>query len=1208
MVNPIYTFDTPDTRGLALSTLSIDGVRLNDLQDLYDLNTTVLGGQRWNSPNQFWASPARLAGSTTREVLDIALSAPRRINHVSFQISKFPCRVWLQWLNPETGKWTTAKQYRRKKGNQVRKPFEITINESVPQRITRHVNNNQHRHPHHKAPGHWENVNRRISPIYASRFRLVIVRLPNKSVPLEVGTGKQVPYSIAVKDFQVGYEALSREDLWPVHVRTQNVDVSEAFSSTVDLLGSSVEFSLIEYRASDLLWPGLQAIDGLPKSLRDGEADIWKSEPQPFPWAVVNLYADSRQANGDGQVVDRFYLDPTTPEVSFNLYYSSDTPDASIGFSGSTEPIRYPALQDSGVVIPTSTGNQFLATEFGYLDLSQKYVQRDRSQPWWVGLKVQPQFSSTNPNDWVVYESPYMCLRWSGAHGSWVFEFNGRTVERATNAFSASQQMSFLIAYTGGGDMWLFMDDGWAENIEVNPLDYNLSAALREDHPALLDIIRFGGRLVAPGSDPGKGNYILNGYVLKTEALTDESRDAFLSQTADVYLTPPRIEDEDSTGYGDNALARAHPYYATDGMTSRNPYGFVGGPGTSYESLTWTPINRDFRLRKGVIQFDPVMARFFKFEFTNLAAQPYQSFEPVSRTVRLFTADMWTKGSTGLPRDPTNDPGIKVVQANAGVPMFSDQRRLEYLVNPDRAYDGYTPTEALYARDPSVQQRLEVLNPMFRLSPWRESASRLPRFTQTQKHTYETVEVEHTSNTAYFVGLNEIRMYRVNYEVADDTEAYTIPFYDRVGLDDENDPFPWASLAPHGITVNSLISGKATTTSKPLLSRRNVRGVQFATMQTPAKQILTDPEFTDVGLSYWDAYGGAGIQVSSAFNSDIGSTLEVTRRLDGAFWDYVEDLYPTWDAVEATGATWDELGNLDANAQSFGGVTSADRAFVQPPAGGRIYAAARVYTPSSLEGPLHLQIVTPSGEVLAEEIVEPKGGAISEWYCSYTVGDFGDYSGVPDWDTLEATYLSWDDVEDVGTWDYVMGGVKTPYDGPVGVRLFQVNPTHDVFYVDNLSLFEDPIVWEFSNDGGETWWPAYEIRNNPNGVLLFPQTPEESLLVTEDTSLRWRVNSYRPGVTVTALVIRPWYATLRFGPSPRETLDHGGPNLSKYDQYPSVADSPPFKAWHKPIPQSWWFHYRQWLLQGGIEIPGSTSDAPTLLLNDHSLLFHPEGI
>lgn len=56
----------------------------------------------------------------------------------------------------------------------------------------------------------------------------------------------------------------------------------------------------------------------------DGDRDkYYLSAPQPSRFAVVSLYFDETQ-NGEASVIDRVMVDPITPGVYFNVYYSND--------------------------------------------------------------------------------------------------------------------------------------------------------------------------------------------------------------------------------------------------------------------------------------------------------------------------------------------------------------------------------------------------------------------------------------------------------------------------------------------------------------------------------------------------------------------------------------------------------------------------------------------------------------------------------------------------------------------------------------------------------------------------------------------------------------------------------------------------------------------------------------------------------------------
>jgi hypothetical protein len=124
--------------------------------------------------------------------------------------------------------------------------------------------------------------------------------------------------------------------------------------------------------------------------------------------------------------------------------------------------------------------------------------------------------------------------------------------------------------------------------------------------------------------------------------------------------------------------------------------------------------------------------------------------------------------------------------------------------------------------------------------------------------------------------------------------------------------------------------------------------------------------------------------------------------------------------------------------------------------------------------------------------------------------------------------------------------------------------------VDSIAVFEDAIVWEFSNDGGSSWWPAYDVRNNPRGVMIFPPPANG-----QGGQLVWRLQGYAPGLAVTGLVIRPWYSVWPTGVLPRPGGIGYGPNISPADHYAAVENDPRWQVSASPIPESWYFRTRQ---------------------------------
>lgn len=318
--------------------------------------------------------------------------------------------------------------------------------------------------------------------------------------------------------------------------------------------------------------------------------------------------------------------------------------------------------------------------------------------------------------------------------------------------------------------------------------------------------------------------------------------------------------------------------------------------------------------------------------------------------------------------------------------------------------------------------------------------------------------------------------------------------------------------------------------------------------------------------------------------SEIGTTLKVTRG-EGfggtgsrpARWSEVEGQYGSWGGIEDSKPSprepiWYDLeGRNNPVDRSFGGVQS--RQFIVPSEASRLYVAARVYSPVDLTEPLVIQLVSESGTVLVEKEAQVSGGQVAEWYVGYSLRDLmlAEVNSTT-WGEVEQQYSSYGEMEGY-VWQN-LGADPFRFGERVTARLIQRGETNDVWFIDSLSLFDDPILWEFSRDGGENFYPALDIRNNPTGVLVFPDDGPGA----EKSMLRWRVTGYAPGIHISSLSLRPWYEDIGGGASSREGLQGAGPNLVPVDHYPPITTDARYKAWAEPIPEDWTYAYRKFLL------------------------------
>lgn len=643
--------------------------------------------------------------------------------------------------------------------------------------------------------------------------------------------------------------------------------------------------------------------------------------------------------------------------------------------------------------------------------------------------------------------------------------------------------------------------------------------------------------------------------------------------------------------------------------------------------VEWTPVARDFAARRGFMRFDPTLAAFFKFEFTDLAPEPYDAISPLVRTVRLFPGGLESRDPISRSGN-TGGSGAVVNGALDGILRYEDNERL-VAANLTDLSRGFSPTEVFYSQDPDAAARLRNLSEFYNFLPW-QGGTQAPHWPGTQTHPYVMAEVLHDQRVGFYVALANVQAYRLDYAFDQDTDQYLEYF-----LDDHNFAVNngWL-LTPQDLASPDTPGGPWTVTSKVLPSRTGVRGVQFATTQSPPLQLLPDDDFNSgivdptvldeegnqktVWLAFGDGEDVPLFEVSNEFNTDIGTTVIVKREgatetlpvsTDHTYREIGQE-YGTYQAIMDLGLTYDDLARTSTPEERarVGGIRN--RVAITPAPGARVYAAARVLSKIDQGEPLYVQIYDRlSEQVVAEAPATVDANKVVEWSVSYDAGANA-ATQTRTWDEVVAANPTYSAMDNRTYFD-IATEVGEAARVELQVRLVQKGLPNASWYVDTLSLFEESILWEFSNDGGVAWYPAPGIRNNPNGVLLFPEPVETSTVTTwadiegrspaptyESLSgvtygslehgqrtvaplrnqLRWRVSCARKGQHVNALSVRPWYVGTGRGVLSHEGVDIAGPNQALYDHYQPVAFDSRFRLWHRPIPQAWYFFYRQFTL------------------------------
>jgi len=1326
--------------------------------------------------HRFWASPAHPLNYKFVEGIVINLAKPKKINYLSLDLPHFPHHFYLHWWDSTRKKWV---EFKGPSTGVIR----IYIDGSVPAVVGTAAAYQAKQHPSHYGTGHWLHYDIDVQPITTTKIRLEGTRNFGSDEGGPKGpNGKPASYSLGIRNFDFGWRVRTKADV-PLTPRSPDVlTENQSFTQTLDLLGSPVELSMRENRAADLL-----------------RGSQWKSEPMPVPYAVVNFYVDSRDPSGNPQVIDRFNLMPLYSGASMNLYYSDQMPDADFGASDA--PIVFPMLRPAGEVDPTIGKSGILFPDrISYLDISNQIVQWDPTKPFWFALEFQPQWDSSDTTPHVIFDTGSLQLSWN--QGVFRLNYGDGALYQQPLDFSRNSRLRVFVSYDGNRFSFYMPETGAVTNVTATSTH------------ATSATIRLGAEL-GDSTAPVifTGDYRLTAMLIKQEPLTFEADDEAgllvpdpvqrFMDDPNVYLAKPEYQT-DADHSTDNALLRYLPSFSV-GTTadSANLYGFVGGPGTIFEDVVWTPVMRDYRLRAGMIQFQPVRARFFKFEFTNLTPEPYQTFMPLTRKVKTYS-----QAATKAASQPQKTTQIAQSATSTGLTVNADATldTVRYadtppVTNPSDA--DVLPTEALTARDVGVQSQLDQMGGLFRFDSWQPGGA-APRNTAVSQHYYEEVEVSQAKKVAYFVGLSGLEMYRVDYTADDDTEQYIELFDDQANIDPDylaekivigttnfvtnpsfengttghtlynngsvtsgaiatvadglygpnalavsatslgnttTDRIGWqatftapdfdasvaysvyakqvvgaatlrlnveyydslsgfissdsatftptsdwqrfsALLLPpqatasakvywwleagggapveyrfdgyqvenlritdycdggqdgcswtgtpnaststrEGVNIrpwawngDTLMTGSdvvepMTTMSRRFSSKRRVRGVQFATQQSSAVQLVSDPDFaaTDLEAAWVPVGDVVSMEHSDDITTTLGTAVKVLRSSSLNTWFELRSAYLTWDGVQGsdTRPGMPAYSTLEGDATDVGYGGIALRHPVQVSESGRVWAAARVYADHALGTSLTLQILSSAGDVLAQKEQTVTAGKVIEWSVPYTVGETPTIAQtwadvmqrdpsptLPTYGDLQT--LKWADLTDI----------EVAQSRQLSVRVVQSSAGEDTWYVDNISLFEDPIKWEFSNDDGATWWPALDIRNDPNGVLIFPNSLAP--VPTDPTGLRWRVTGYRPDLHISALDIRPWYAETVFGIPRREPGVSGGPNIQPTDHYPDIEDDAYFKQWSDPIPQDWYFVYRQLLLLNRQEVPVAPIVKPDTFANPFALLVPVETI
>jgi hypothetical protein len=890
--------------------------------------------------------------------MEVALSTVRLVNHITFDLAKFPHGCWLEYYDDDRNDWFPLQRADRDREEDC----YHEISECNPPVIPSVGTINGHYHPQHSYSGHWESTEWYCRPVRFKRIRVMLRRHNRGRNPCN-SLGKRIAYSLAVRAFYCGYKVYSLDCVpTPQPVLTSYTEHQE-IASTTDILGSQVSYSYRVNRASNILLNDPNA---------PGETLIWRSEPQPFPEAVVNYFMDVRDNDGEPQVLDRFYIDPLTDGANVNLYYSDDEPDDD--FEAPDEPLPPQVVVPAGQLAqsdPLGANDQTFG-RVGWVDVDNGPLCFRPARKWWFGARLNWKFlRSLDILDHPIFDCGAFHLAWT-RYGLRFATEHGDYFHVDCDNFDPATDFTFMTWHT---------ESEVHTRIRVNGQYFyasrSLSVSLTTTTIAKMRIAGF------MSSTTISADFRFKHMVLKVDQHMDDDTCFDFLRDPEPYCVKPefRVYDKFKTN---NAILRYNPGFVSPDY----PVGLKGGGPTKYSNMEWAPVARDYVLRKGFMYFPPTKAKYWKFEFCGLTPEPYEVYVPIKKTVKTYRTEMW------MVPDPVPVvakkiavlvPGISV-SVNVGVSVsFRSSTSIKVNAsNGSVSVKGYSSTSVRVATSVSVQVKLNSVSWVWGFVP-AHPPTYTPRFETKCVHEYDYIEVEQKTKIGYYVGLKSVQPYRVSYVAVDDAAQYTELFQDRASLDVDSG---WQLTADHELTSGD--SRYAQVQSRILRSNRMVRAVQFATTQTAPNQLLPDDDFDSAEpADNWREVGDGTMAPFTSHDERLGSTLRVDRSSREPSWSEMNSnlIYTTWTSVE--GRTWNAVQSSGNPAQAFGGIENKVAA-VTPP-GGRIYAAARAVAPADLTSPLYVQIIDDeTGRVLSESGAEVKANTITEWVTSYTIGEGGE--------------------------------------------------------------------------------------------------------------------------------------------------------------------------------------------------------------------------
>jgi hypothetical protein len=277
------------------------------------------------------------------------------------------------------------------------------------------------------------------------------------------------------------------------------------------------------------------------------------------------------------------------------------------------------------------------------------------------------------------------------------------------------------------------------------------------------------------GDDNNPSGITLSNFVFKAEVLT--------SDTARGFLATPKLYCSKGTFYGQDAGLTQNAYIRFDPsfVSTENPLGFVGGVPDIMGTINWVPVAKDFTLTKGTISVPPTKANFWKFEMTNLAAEPYSVYLPQMPVVTsLMPPDAVQSSTTSSVYQGAVPPGTNTQIAMALGEQGFGRSTASVTPAPDRRVT--SPTTTLVSPIPTSAQALAGQYFHFGYLAWAQAPD-APVDASGGVESYSQVQTGQIQQVGFFCGFITVEANRINIAAQIDTPMYLESFLDQVDFE-----------------------------------------------------------------------------------------------------------------------------------------------------------------------------------------------------------------------------------------------------------------------------------------------------------------------------------------------------------------------------------------------------------------------------------------